>query len=108
MGDGWETRRRRGPGNDWLILRLGGAAALIERIEVDTNHFKGNFPESCSLEAAALRSAASSELTSESPRLAELLPQTKLSSPPAPLLKPELAAPAPSPTCASTSFPTAA
>jgi allantoicase len=50
MGDGWETRRRRGPGHDWVIVKLGMPGA-IERIEVDTSHFKGNFPESCSLEA---------------------------------------------------------
>jgi allantoicase len=50
MHDGWETRRRRGPGHDWCIVRLG-APGKISRIEVDTSHFKGNFPESCSLEA---------------------------------------------------------
>jgi allantoicase len=49
MHDGWETRRRRGPGHDWCIVRLG-AHGKISRIEVDTSHFKGNFPESCSLE----------------------------------------------------------
>jgi len=49
MGDGWETRRRRGPGHDWVIVQLG-AAAPIRRIEVDTHHFKGNYPESCSIE----------------------------------------------------------
>jgi allantoicase len=49
MHDGWETRRRRGPGHDWCILRLGNAGT-ISRVEVDTSHFKGNFPESCSLE----------------------------------------------------------
>jgi allantoicase len=50
MGDGWETRRRRGPGHDWVVLRLGHRGT-VQEIEVDTNHFKGNFPESCSLEA---------------------------------------------------------
>ena len=50
MGDGWETRRRRGPGHDWVVLRLG-RRGVIEEIEVDTTHFKGNFPESASLEA---------------------------------------------------------
>ena len=50
MGDGWETRRRRGPGHDWVILKLGVPGA-IRRVEVDTAHFKGNFPDSCSLEA---------------------------------------------------------
>ena len=50
MGDGWETRRRRGPGHDWAIIRLA-APGLISRVEVDTDHFKGNAPESCSVEA---------------------------------------------------------
>lgn len=49
MGDGWETKRRRGPGHDWTIIRLG-LQGTIHQIEVDTSHFKGNFPESCSLE----------------------------------------------------------
>ncbi len=50
MGDGWETKRSRIPGNrDWLILRLA-AAGFIRKIVVDTAHFKGNFPDSCSLE----------------------------------------------------------
>ena len=49
MSDGWETRRRRGPGNDWAIVKLG-LAGTIHRIEVDTAHFKGNFPDSCSIE----------------------------------------------------------
>lgn len=49
MGDGWETRRRRGPGHDWAIVRLG-AAGLLREVEVDTNHFKGNHPESFTLE----------------------------------------------------------
>ncbi|MFN2384094.1 MAG: allantoicase [Gemmatimonadota bacterium] len=49
MGDGWETRRRRGPGHDWVVIRLG-RRGLLRRVEVDTAHFKGNFPESCSLE----------------------------------------------------------
>jgi allantoicase len=49
MGDGWETRRRRGPGYDWVILRLG-ARGSIDEVVVDTTHFKGNFPEACRLE----------------------------------------------------------
>jgi len=52
MGDGWETRRRRGPGHDWTIIQLG-IAGTIRRVEVDTAHFKGNYPESCSLEASS-------------------------------------------------------
>ena len=50
MSDGWETKRRRGPGYDWAIIKLARRGHL-ESIEVDTSHFKGNFPESCSLEA---------------------------------------------------------
>jgi len=63
MGDGWETKRRRGPGHDWTIVRLGARGA-IRRVEVDTRHFKGNAPGACSLEAfdgddaAALAAAA--------------------------------------------------
>ena len=53
MGDGWETRRRRGPGHDWTIVRLGAEGA-VRRVEVDTRHFKGNAPGACSLDAARL------------------------------------------------------
>jgi len=49
MSDGWETKRRRGPGHDWVIIKLGSPGS-IHRVEVDTSYFKGNFPESCSLE----------------------------------------------------------
>lgn len=52
MSDGWETRRRRGPGHDWVIVKLA-AEATVRRIEIDTNHFKGNFPDTCSLEGSA-------------------------------------------------------
>jgi allantoicase len=51
MSDGWETKRRRGPGHDWTIIKLG-APGRIRRLEVDTSYFKGNFPESCSLESS--------------------------------------------------------
>lgn len=57
MGDGWETRRRREPGNDWIIVELG-ARGIIDRARVDTAFFKGNFPESFSLQAADLGSLA--------------------------------------------------
>ncbi len=53
MGDGWETKRRRGPGHDWAVVRLG-IAGTIARIEIDTAHFKGNYPDSASVEAAAI------------------------------------------------------
>ncbi len=49
MGDGWETKRRRGPGHDWCVVRLAARGAP-QRLELDTDHFKGNAPGSCSLE----------------------------------------------------------
>ena len=49
MGDGWETRRRRGPGHDWTIVRLA-RPGRIHRVELDTDHFKGNAPGSCTVE----------------------------------------------------------
>lgn len=49
MGSGWETRRRRGPGSDWIVIQLG-ARGSARAIEVDTNHFKGNFPDRCAIE----------------------------------------------------------
>ncbi len=50
MGDGWETKRRREPGHDWSIVRLA-QRATIERIELDTDHYKGNAPGACVIEA---------------------------------------------------------
>lgn len=53
MGDGWETRRRREPGNEWLILELG-TRGRIGRAVIDTCHYKGNFPDGASLRATDL------------------------------------------------------
>ena len=49
MGGGWETRRKRAPGHDWIIVRLA-ARGRPRLVEVDTNHFKGNFPDRCALD----------------------------------------------------------
>ncbi len=75
MGDGWETRRRRGPGFDWAIVKLG-APGVITRVEIDTNHFKGNYPESASLEGTLLPGAPIAALGSAD--WVELLPRTPL------------------------------
>jgi allantoicase len=75
MGDGWETRRRRGPGHDWAIVRLG-ATAVISRVEIDTNHFKGNYPDTASIEACLAPGATLEELSSAP--WVELLPRAKL------------------------------
>jgi allantoicase len=64
MADGWETRRRRGPGNDWALVRLA-APGRVEKVEIDTSHFKGNAPGRCVLEgkgAAGWRVLLSSPL----------------------------------------------
>ncbi len=75
MGDGWETARRRGPGNDWVILALGHAGT-IEAVEVDTAHFKGNYPDRVSLDAALF--AADDEVSVDSKYWQPLLPASKL------------------------------
>ena len=75
MGDGWETRRRRGPGHDWAVIRLGRAGA-VRRIEIDTNHFKGNYPDSASIEGCLLPGATLQQLLSAT--WLEVLPQMKL------------------------------
>ena len=62
MAGGWETRRRRGPGHDWVIIRLGQPGAL-ERVVVDTNHFKGNFPDRWSIEGVYWPGAPPARLT---------------------------------------------
>lgn len=49
MGDGWETKRRRDPGPDWSIVKLASQGS-IEKVIVDTCHFKGNFPDTFTLE----------------------------------------------------------
>ena len=51
MGDGWETKRSRRAGPDWVVLRLG-TAGTIERAIVDTLHFKGNAPDFAALDLA--------------------------------------------------------
>lgn len=73
MSDGWETKRRRGPGYDWSLIKLG-RPGRIERVEVDTSHFKGNFPESCSLEATSV----GPNVTLENAQWQTLLERTKL------------------------------
>ncbi|UPT73231.1 MAG: allantoicase [Elusimicrobiota bacterium] len=79
MGDGWETKRRRGPGHDWAILKLG-APGQLRKIEVDTNFFKGNYPDSCMLEGVHKPGATGAELADEFTSWTPILPQTKLSA----------------------------
>ena len=78
MGDGWETRRRRGPGHDWTIVKLG-VPGRIRHVEVDTAHYKGNFPESCSLEGC-YASGDAPAVTNKTRSWKELLPRTALAA----------------------------
>jgi allantoicase len=78
MGDGWETRRRREPGNDWVILALG-CAGVVDRVLIDTAHFKGNFPDRASIQAVNLAGGSEHELAAQSLYWETLLPEVKLS-----------------------------
>jgi allantoicase len=66
MSGGWETRRRRGPGHDWVVIRLA-TEGRVRRVEIDTNHFKGNHPDTASLEGSL-----------DGHTWVELLPRTRL------------------------------
>ena len=78
MGDGWETRRRRDKGFDWLILNsIDGEK--INKIEISTHHFKGNFPSHCSLQAAYITTKKnSSSIVSGSNKWKTLMNKTIL------------------------------
>jgi allantoicase len=65
MGDGWETKRRRAPGFDWCILALG-QSGNIEKIEIDTAHFKGNYPAQVSIQAVYIEDATDPQLIPQS------------------------------------------
>jgi allantoicase len=77
MGDGWETRRRREPGNDWIIVKLG-APGIVEKVEVDTCHYKGNYPDRCSLQAALLTATTDKSIVTEAMFWPELISEQKL------------------------------
>ena len=77
MGDGWETRRRRGPGHDWAIVRLGHPG-VISKIEIDTNHFKGNYPDRASLEGVLAPNVIVDNLAGMT--WPTILPETKMSA----------------------------
>lgn len=79
MGDGWETARRRTPGNDWVIVALGHAGN-VGRVVVDTAHFKGNYPDSCSIQAAYVKGGTDDQVATQSLFWKELLPSQKLSA----------------------------
>ena len=80
MGDGWETRRRREPGNDWIIIKLA-QKGNIERIEIDTAHFKGNYPDRASIQAISIdKNITTKDLIQDSENWNIILDKTKLSA----------------------------
>ena len=58
MGNGWETKRRRGPGYDWVILKLG-MKGLISHFEINTHYFKGNYPSHFSIQISSSSNVSS-------------------------------------------------
>lgn len=77
MGDGWETKRNRTPNNrDWVIVKLAHKGE-ISKILVDTCHFKGNYPDTCSIEGINV-SDNSIDFSSSDLKWIEILPKTKL------------------------------
>ena len=77
MGDGWETRRRRGPGHDWVIVRLGHPGQA-NQIWIDTLHFKGNFPGRCAVRGVFAPAATAEQLAASSMNWTTLLPETPM------------------------------
>jgi allantoicase len=76
MGEGWETRRRRRPGYEWLVVRLAGRG-VIGLAEIDTSWYRGNQPESASLQAMDAGTASPVSLASET-GWHDLLPRVRL------------------------------
>lgn len=78
MGDGWETKRNRTPNNrDWVIIRLAHPG-VIQKILVDTCHFKGNYPDSCMIEGCYLSKEEEQHISSGKIAWTTILPQQKL------------------------------
>ncbi len=75
MGDGWETKRNRTPNNkDWVIVKLA-TKGTIQKVLVDTCHFKGNYPDRCSLQGCVLDN---DDCLKEDIEWFDILPQVKL------------------------------
>lgn len=74
MGDGWETKRRRDPGPDWSIVKLATEGS-VNKVLIDTAHFKGNYPDRFSLEGAI---GSDDAVTSNDVEWRTIIPETKL------------------------------
>ena len=78
MGDGWETRRSRGKNFDWIIIKFG-MPGIINKLEIDTHHFKGNYPDSLTIQSALIpNKVKSKKILGSSKKWKLLLGKTKL------------------------------
>lgn len=78
MGDGWETKRNRTPNNkDWVIVKLA-FPGIVEKLIIDTCHFKGNYPDSCSVEGCM--SSSDEDVLHDRVAWKTILPVSKLSA----------------------------
>lgn len=78
MGDGWETRRSRGKNFDWIIIKFG-MPGMIKKLEIDTHHFKGNYPDSFTIQSAFIPNKISSKkIINNSKKWKLVLEKTKL------------------------------
>lgn len=94
MGDGWETKRRREPGHDWAVLKLG-RAGRIDSIVLDTAHFKGNYPDRAGIEACSAPDATDADVLGGKCEWVSIVKETKLRADFEHILKDELHAPNP-------------
>jgi allantoicase len=76
--DGWETRRRRNGGNDWVIARLG-APGIVASVTVDTSFFAGNYPEHCEVHACGQEGyPGPAELAGDAAEWIQIVPRSPL------------------------------
>ncbi len=78
MGDGWETRRSRGKNFDWIVIKFG-VPGFINKLEIDTHHFKGNYPNAFTVQSALLQNNLSiKKILTSSKKWNLLIGKTKL------------------------------
>jgi allantoicase len=71
--DGWESRRKRGPGYDFCIVKLG-IPGVVRGLDIDTSHFTGNFPPQASIDACI----SQDDVPADGADWFELLPKVEL------------------------------
>ena len=71
--DGWESRRKRGPGHDHAVVALA-APTVIRGFDIDTSHFTGNFPPACSIDACHLAPGATPDAATEWRQIVAITP----------------------------------